>query len=31
MLNGMENHTNYVGILYVYNETITGFNLTDWD
>ncbi|CAD8160521.1 unnamed protein product [Paramecium pentaurelia] len=30
MQNGMENHTNNIGILYIYNETITGFNLTDW-
>lgn len=30
MLNGMENHTNYEGLLYIYNETITGFNKTDW-
>ncbi|CAK71808.1 unnamed protein product (macronuclear) [Paramecium tetraurelia] len=30
MENGMENRTNRTGILYVYNETITGFNVTDW-
>ncbi|CAD8156288.1 unnamed protein product [Paramecium octaurelia] len=30
MENGMENRTNSTEILYVYNETITGFNLTDW-
>ncbi|CAD8071206.1 unnamed protein product [Paramecium primaurelia] len=27
---GMENQINNVGILYIYNETITGFNITDW-
>lgn len=31
MQNGMENQTNNVGILYIYNETITGFNVTDWE
>ncbi|CAD8079167.1 unnamed protein product [Paramecium sonneborni] len=30
MYNGLENQTNDMEILYIYNETKTGFNLNDW-